>query len=61
VQYNLLQTVGGTQWGNTQGTDVMAGTGNGQAQNLTVYGEIPAQNTPAPDTYKSTITATVFF
>ena len=61
VQYNLFQTVGGTQWGATQGTDTLAGTGNGQAQTLTVYGEIPAQNTPAPDTYKSTITATVFF
>lgn len=61
VQYNLYQTNGGTQWGNTQGTDTVAGTGNGTAQTLTVYGEIPVQNTPAPDTYKSTITATVFF
>jgi spore coat protein U-like protein len=61
VQYNLYQTSNGTQWGNTQGTDTMAGTGNGQSQVLTVHGEIPAQNTPAPDTYKSTITATVFF
>jgi len=61
VQYNLYQNGTGTQWGATQGTDTMAGTGNGTAQTLTVHGEIPVQNTPAPDTYKSTITATVFF
>jgi len=61
VQFNLFQTVGGTQWGASQGSDTLSGTGNGAAQALTVYGEIPAQNTPAPDTYKSTITATVFF
>ena len=61
VQYNLYQTSGGTVWGATQGTDTMAGTGNGTAQVLTVHGEIPVQATPAPDTYKSTITATVFF
>jgi len=61
VQYNLYQTSGGTVWGATQGTDTMAGTGNGAAQVLTVHGEIPVQATPAPDTYKSTITATVFF
>lgn len=61
VQYNLLQSAGGSQWGAVQGTDTMAGTGNGQSQVLTVYGQIPVQNTPAPDTYKSTITATVFF
>jgi spore coat protein U-like protein len=61
VQYNLYQTAGGTQWGTTQGTDVMAGTGTGQAQVLTVHGEIPVQATPAPDQYKSTITATVYF
>jgi len=61
VQFNLLQSNGGPQWGNTQGTDTMAGTGNGTSQVLTVYGEIPVQATPAPDSYKSTITATVFF
>jgi spore coat protein U-like protein len=61
VQFNLYQAAGSTPWGNTQGTNTMAGTGNGTQQTLTVYGEIPAQNTPAPDSYKSTITATVYF
>jgi spore coat protein U-like protein len=61
IQFNLFQTAGATLWGNTQGTDTVGGVGNGAAQTLTVYGQIPAQTTPAPDTYKSTITATVYF
>lgn len=61
VSYNLYQAAGATNWGNTQGTDTRSGTGSGAAQTLTVYGAIPAQATPQPDTYKSTITATVYF
>jgi len=61
VAFNLFQTAGATNWGNTQGTDTLAGTGNGTLQTLTVYGQVPAQTTPQPDTYKSTITATVYF
>lgn len=61
VRFNLFQTSGGGLWGNTQGSDTVGGTGNGTQQTLTVYGEIPAQTTPAPDSYKSTITATVYF
>ncbi|MDC8760190.1 spore coat U domain-containing protein [Janthinobacterium fluminis] len=61
VQFNLFQTAGATVWGDTQGTDTHGGTGSGQAQTITVYGQVPAQATPVPDTYKSTITATVYF
>lgn len=61
VRFNLYRSQGSGVWGNTQGTDTMAGVGTGTAQNLTVYGEIPTQLTPAPDTYKSTVTATVYF
>ncbi|MGV7207950.1 spore coat U domain-containing protein [Oxalobacteraceae bacterium A2-2] len=61
VAYSLYQTAGATNWGNAQGTDTKAGTGTGTAQALTVYGVVPAQSTPQPDTYKSTITATVYF
>jgi spore coat protein U-like protein len=61
VQFNLFQTAGATLWGNTQGTDTVGGVGNGNAQTLTVYGQVPVQTTPVPDTYKSTITATVYF
>lgn len=61
VQYNLFQAAGGTVWGNEQGTNTLGGVGNGSAQPITVYGQVPIQATPAPDTYKSTITATVYF
>ena len=61
VAYNLQQTSGGANWGNTQGTDTMSGVGTGASQSLTVYGVVPAQATPQPDSYKSTITATVYF
>jgi spore coat protein U-like protein len=61
VAFNLYQTAGATNWGNTQGTDTKSGTGTGSAQTLTVYGNVPAQATPQPDSYKSTITATVYF
>lgn len=61
VRFNLFQAAGATPWGDTQGTNTLGGTGTGSAQALTVYGEVPAQATPAPDTYKSTITATVYF
>ncbi|MED5597466.1 spore coat U domain-containing protein [Janthinobacterium sp. P210006] len=61
VQFNLFQAAGATVWGNTQGTDTHGGTGNGTAQPITVYGNVPPQSTPMPDTYKSTITATVYF
>lgn len=61
IKFNLYQAAGGAAWGNTQGTDTRGGTGTGTQQTLTVHGEIPVQDTPAPDTYKSTITATVYF
>jgi spore coat protein U-like protein len=61
VAFNLLQPTGSAQWGTTQGTDTVGGTGTGAAQTLTVRGAIPAQATPVPDSYKSTITATVYF
>jgi len=50
-----------TVWGNTQGTNTVAGTGNGASQSITVYGQVPAQTTPKPDTYQTTVTATVYF
>ena len=61
VAFNLFQTAGATLWGDTQGTNTVGGVGNGNAQTLTVYGQVPAQTTPMPDTYRSTITATVYF
>lgn len=61
VKFNLYRSPGAGLWGNTQGTDTLAGTGNGDKQTLTVYGEIPVQNAPTPDSYKSQITASVYF
>jgi len=62
VSYTLYSNSGRTTvWGNTVGTDTLAGTGNGSAQNYTVYGRIPAQTTPAPGTYTDTITVTVTY
>jgi spore coat protein U-like protein len=62
VGFQLYQDAGRTTvWGNTQGTNTVAGTGSGSAQSITVYGQVPAQATPKPDTYQTTVTATVYF
>jgi len=50
-----------TNWGNTVGTDTVTGTGNGSAQSITVYGQIPAAQYLAPGSYQDTITATVTY
>jgi spore coat protein U-like protein len=62
VAYGLYQDSGhSTNWGKTDGTDTVAGTGNGSAQTLTVYGHIAAQTTPAPGSYADTVNVTVTF
>lgn len=62
VNFQLYQDAGHTTvWGNTQGTNTVAGTGTGTAQSIAVYGQVPAQTTPKPDTYQTTVTATVYF
>jgi spore coat protein U-like protein len=48
-------------WGETIGTDTFAGVGTGAAQSETVFGRVPAQSTPAPDTYLDSITVTVTY
>jgi spore coat protein U-like protein len=48
-------------WGNTVGTDTVAGTGSGSAQTLNVYGQVPAGQTPVPGSYADTITATLTY
>ena len=63
VNYQLYVDVGlTTAWGDgTAGTTQATGTGTGNSQALTVYGVVPAQNTPAPGAYTDTITATISF
>jgi spore coat protein U-like protein len=62
INYSLFSDSGRTvNWGNTVGTDTVAGTGNGTGQAYTVYGRIPPQTTPAPASYSDTITITVTY
>ncbi|WP_280527698.1 spore coat protein U domain-containing protein [Ciceribacter thiooxidans] len=39
----------------------MTGTGTGLTENVSVYGRVPAQSTPAPGTYTDTIVVTVTY
>ncbi len=50
-----------TVWGNTIGTNTMAGTDTGNAQTLTIYGIVHPQLIPVAGTYTSTVTASVTF
>jgi spore coat protein U-like protein len=62
VSYALYRDSGRTlNWGETVGTDTLAGTGNGAAQSITVYAQVPAQTTPAPGAYTDTVNVTVTY
>lgn len=62
LAYALYRDGGYTQnWGNTVGTDTVAGTGTGATQTLTVYGQMPAGQLVAPGGYTDTITATISY
>ncbi|MER9630927.1 spore coat U domain-containing protein [Mesorhizobium sp. M0296] len=60
VNYTIYRDNGySLVWGNTVGTDTVTGTGNGNVQNLTVYGRVPAQLTPAAGDYTDTVAITI--
>ena len=62
VDYQMYQDAGRTKnWGETDLTDTVSGTGSGAVQTITVYGRVPVQTTPAPDTYTDTVTVTVSY
>ncbi len=62
LNYGLYSNSGHTtNWGMTVGTDTVTGTGNGSAQAITVYGQIPAGQLVAPGAYTDTITATITY
>ncbi len=62
VGYQLYRDTGRTQvWGNTIGTNTVAGTGNGNTQSLTVYGTVPPQTTPPAGTYNDVVIVTVTY
>ncbi|MBI1866762.1 MAG: spore coat U domain-containing protein [Methylocystis sp.] len=62
IQYSLFTDSSRLlNWGNTAPTDTDNGTGSGSSQSFTVYGRIPIQTTPSPDTYTDTITVAVTY
>lgn len=62
VSYQLYRDAARTLvWGNTIGSDTASGMGNGQQQNISVYGRLPVQTGVAPGNYSDTITVTVTY
>lgn len=62
INYQLYRDATRTQvWGNTIGSNTVAGIGTGNTQNLNVYGTVPVQGTPAAGTYNDTIVVTVTY
>lgn len=62
IRYGLYQNTSRTQaWGNTVGTDTVAGTGTGAQLDIPVYGQVPAQTTPSAGQYSDTVVATVSY
>jgi spore coat protein U-like protein len=62
ITYGLYQDSGrAVPWGDSVGVNTMAGTGSGLAQTFTVYGRVPAQNTPSPGTYSDTVVLTISY
>jgi spore coat protein U-like protein len=62
ITYGLYQDFArAVPWGDSVGVNTMAGTGSGLAQTLTVYGRVPAQNTPSPGTYSDTVVLTISY
>jgi spore coat protein U-like protein len=49
------------QWGPTVGTNTVAGVATGLLTNLTVYGQIPANELATPGLYADTVTATITY
>ncbi len=48
-----------TNWGNTVGTNTVAGTGTGKAQTYNIYAQLAAGQYDAPGSFTDTITASV--
>jgi spore coat protein U-like protein len=62
VSYGLYRDGARSQiWGGTIPTNTLGGTGNGAAQNLTVYARVPPQVTPRAGTYSDVIVVTVTY
>ncbi len=48
-------------WGNNQGVDTSAGTGNGLVQSITAYGQMAAGQYVVPGAYADTITVSTYY
>ncbi len=62
IAYQLFRDAGlSLNWGNAPGVDTLAATGNGTTQSFPVYGQVPAQTTPATGVYTDQITVTLTY
>ena len=62
INYGLYQNAAlTTVFGNTIGTNTETGTGTGSAQTITVYGQVPAQASPAAGSCSDVVNVTVTF
>lgn len=48
-------------WGDSIGTDTVAGTGRGAAMSYPIYGRVPAQGLAAPGNYVDTVKITITY
>ena len=62
ITYGLYQDFPRSRpWGNTTGSDTVAGTGAGTTQNYPVYARVPAQTTPSAGLYTDKVVVTVTY
>ncbi|HEY4317589.1 MAG TPA: spore coat U domain-containing protein [Herbaspirillum sp.] len=62
LNYSLFRETGRTSnWGNTGTTDTVSSSGSGLLQTITVYGRIPAGQTPIVGVYTDTVTVTLTY
>ena len=63
LAYQLYLDAGrSTVWGDsTNASSTVAGTGTGNAQNLTIYGRLPSLANVVPGSYTDTVTVTVTY
>jgi spore coat protein U-like protein len=62
VTYSLYRDAGRTLvWGETIGTDTVAGTGTAANQTITIYARVPPQTVPPPGAYTDNVTITITY
>jgi spore coat protein U-like protein len=62
LNYALFSDAGLTKnWGQTTGTDTVAGTGTGLAQTVPVYGQIAGGQNAVPGNYTDQVVATITY